>query len=232
MADDNTPSPIAEISHEPSKFDQFLDQHQKKLIILAVLAVVGLLVTIAYQGSLKLDQQDAGSALFNAKTAQDYSTVIQEQSSEETKATASLLLAREQAKTDTTAAVTTLEKLVSSYPTSAIANDAKLNLGLLQLETGKTDKGLQNLEALKSDKAAGATQVIATYALAEEAMKNNDRVKAQELFDQASKMAANSNLKNNILDFKKIASVIPPTRIQPRVTEKEEAAPSLPEIKK
>ena len=53
MAEEPThPAPIGEIEHGPSKFEQFLDQNQKKLIIgvLVIIAAVSTLIVMRAQG--------------------------------------------------------------------------------------------------------------------------------------------------------------------------------------
>jgi len=71
-----SPTPIAEIDHGPSKFDQFLDQHTTKLIIGAILIALGAVGFVIYSGLAEAKAEEAGSALTAAESISDYQDVI------------------------------------------------------------------------------------------------------------------------------------------------------------
>lgn len=226
MADQDTPKPIAEISHEPSKFDQFLEQNQKKIVIIVALTVLALLAFVTKSGLEKISKQDAGSALFKAKTAEDLQQVINQQNSAETKATATLLLAKAQAKTDLKAAIATLQKHIDNYPTSAIAYSAKLNLALYQLKDKQIKEGTQGLELLASDSNAASVQVFALYTLADIALEKKDKANAQKYFKKAAQASKNFKLNQLMTTYSEYAGYTAPKRISPRPVEsKVESSP-------
>lgn len=61
-----TPKPIAEIEQGPSKFEQFLDANQRKLIALAVIAIIGVLGYTAWRTIEKDNRLEAGALLVGA----------------------------------------------------------------------------------------------------------------------------------------------------------------------
>ena len=65
MAEQNAPdsSPIAEISHGPSAFETFLDNNQKKLIILGILIALGMAAWVVKEGIREGNYLSAGNAL-------------------------------------------------------------------------------------------------------------------------------------------------------------------------
>ena len=72
----SSPAPIAEIDHGPSKLDQFLDAHTKKLVIAAILIALGVIAYVIYDGLAEAEAQEAGSALLVAEKTGDYQDVI------------------------------------------------------------------------------------------------------------------------------------------------------------
>lgn len=221
MADNNTPSPIAEISHGPSKFELFLDQHQKKLIVLAILLAVGVVTYIVVDGLNRMKAQEAGSALYNAEGENELKKVIQNNTGASTP-TAMFLLSREQAKVNKDDAVKTIDQIISKFPDAAIKNDALVARALYLLADGKTEEAKQQLNNIISDSDASSVHTIAQYTLAELASAEGQKVEAAELFTKASDLSNHPIAKEVFAKNASLAAVDSPIRVAPPVKVEEE----------
>ena len=213
MADSNTSPPIAEISHEPSAFDQFMQKHQMKLIIFLVLLALAAVAAVAMSGLKSLKEQDQGSQLFNAEGENGFKEVINSRTSEAAQATAMLLLAKEQVQSDKKEAITTLENLLEKYPNCAVKFEAKLNLALILLFNEQKDAALRHLDSLAIDDEAGYTQVYANYILADMALQVNKNDVAKTAYQKAADYAQHTTVSSQFQSFSEVAIVETPTHI-------------------
>jgi len=187
MAENKSSSPIAEISHGPSKFDAFLDKNQKLLVVAAAVAVFGTVGAIVYSGLGNIQVQQAGSKLFNAEGETALLAAING-APDSTQATGRYLISQEQGKTDKAAAISTLTDLLAKFPTSSVAPDAKLALNLYKLELGDAT-AKQGLEQIAADAEAGHTAVLARLALADSALKAGETDAAKAEFTKVAETA-------------------------------------------
>ena len=131
------PTPIAEIDHGPSKFEQFLDNHQTKLIIGAILIALGVLGYVIWSGLQEAEEHDAGSALLKADEVADYQDVIKKYPSSNASASAMPLLADLQWQDSQPDAISTLQDFIAQHPEHPAVDTANVSLGLRLLEQGK-----------------------------------------------------------------------------------------------
>lgn len=182
---DTTPTPISEISHGPSKFDVFLDKNQKKLIVLAILLLVGMVTYLVVDGLTKISAQSAGAKVTNATTAAEYAEASKN-APDNTSTTAILLMAKAQASTDIDGAIDTLKKMIADYPNSVVSEDATISLAMLQVEAGLNEEAKKTLTDISTNSSFKYTQPIAKLVLADLTLATGDLASAKELVTKAS----------------------------------------------
>ena len=70
------PALLGEIEQGPSKLEEFLDAHQKKLFCLVGLLIVGVSGFIIVDGLKEKKEVDAGQALVSSKDREDFENLI------------------------------------------------------------------------------------------------------------------------------------------------------------
>ena len=65
---DQAPSPIGEISQEPSSFEAFLDAHQKKLIIAGIILIIALVAYVVGDGLKQQELENHSAEVSAART--------------------------------------------------------------------------------------------------------------------------------------------------------------------
>jgi len=147
-----TSAPIAEIDLGPSKLDQFMDNHQTKIIIAAILAAIGVVAYVIHDGLAEADANDAGAALLSAQEPNAYQEVIKTWPESNAAASARLLLADAQWPDSQPDSIATLEEFINNYPAHPSIGTAKTSLGLRLLDQGKTEQAQETLtEVAESD---------------------------------------------------------------------------------
>lgn len=135
-----SPTPFAEIDLGPSKLDQFLDAHQKKLIALAILLALGVIAYVIYSGIAQGEAEDAGAALLTSEKTEDYQKVIDQWPTSQSAATALPLMADIQATDSPEKAIETLRSFLDANAEHPTAATAKVSLALLLLKQEKADE--------------------------------------------------------------------------------------------
>ncbi len=159
---DNGPSPIGEISQEPSAFEAFLDANQKKLILLGILAVICLVVYVIWTGLGRKDEEEAAAAVAKARTSPDYELVSQEYDGKSAGGSAILLKSQllwgDQQQQE---AIEALETFVSKYPEHPAVGSAYASLGSYQQQLKRLDKAKEAFkEAVDSESAASSLALL------------------------------------------------------------------------
>ena len=137
---DDTPTPIAEIDHGPSKFEIFLEENQKLLIGGAVVIFLGVLGYVGFTSFAEMKAAEAGEALASAEESEAIEQVIAQHADSASAGSAALLLANQKADESNQAAIDALSEFVSNYPSHPALATATTNLGLRLLNEGKLDE--------------------------------------------------------------------------------------------
>lgn len=157
---------IGEIELGPSRHEQFLNNHYKKLIVGLVVFMLLASGAIVYATWRAHQEADSAAALvssmkipFGKADAAGYDSA-------------------------------TLEKLLADYPATRAAASARLMLGMQLLAGGQQQRGLAELEQV----AANAPEMLSLRAkvvMAGHYTDSGDMAKAQELWQAVSKEGAN-----------------------------------------
>ncbi|PQJ28631.1 tetratricopeptide repeat protein [Rubritalea profundi] len=248
---DDIPTPIAEIDHGPSKFEVFLDENMKLIIIAAIAIFLGVLAYVGYTGYSSMLSAQAGEDLASADDEPQLQAVVSAHGNTASAGAAALLIADIKGTESAEDAINALRNFVSTYPDHAAIPTATTSLGLRFLNEGKLTEAEAQLSAVLDIENAEHITPVAQIALGDIAQKNGDNERAREFYtavtnlisddssdiDSITKFSSYKTMASNRLRFigavapleveKKIAPVAPTT---PAVTTPANAPEStLPE---
>ncbi|WP_193210538.1 tetratricopeptide repeat protein [Luteolibacter marinus] len=160
---DDTPRPLAEISHGPSAFEAFLDRNQKGMIALAILIVVATSAWIVIRGIKQSAETTAGAMLSEAAAVPDLEKLIGEYPESAAAGSAQVLVSQKQWENgEQDAAIETLRSFIAADPDHAAIPSAKASLACRLKQQGKNAEA----ETLFKELADSAdSRFIAPFAL-------------------------------------------------------------------
>jgi len=212
-----SPTPFAEIDLGPSKLDQFLDAHQKKLIIAAILIALGTIAYVVYTGIAKGNAEDAGALLLKAEKAEDYQAVIKKWPNSKAASTAHLLMAQVQVEKTPKEAVQTLKDFIDANPKHPAVATAKVSLALLLVDQGNADEATPLLTEVVDDETAGYIAPLACISLGDIAKAAGKKDEAKTWYEKAKDESAESS--NSFADAAEarlaLVNALPPKKIKP-----------------
>lgn len=214
-----SPTPFAEIDLGPSKLDQFLDAHQKKLIIAAILIAIGVIAYVIYAGIAKGEAEDAGAALLTAEKVEDYQAVVNQWPTSNAAATALPLMAEVQGAESPEDAIATLRSFLDSTPSHPIAATAKVSLALRLIEQGNTDEASTLLTEIAESESETDSYIapLACITLGDIAKKSGDTASAKSWYEKAKEdPTEQGNTFSNTAEARlALVNAQPPTKIKP-----------------
>lgn len=220
-----TSAPIAEIDLGPSKLDQFMDNHQTKIIIAAILAAIGVVAYVINDGLAEADANDAGAALLSAQAPNDYQEVIKTWPESNAAASARLLLADAQWPDSQPDSIATLEEFINNYPAHPSIGTAKTSLGLRLLDQGKTEQAREILTEVAESDSYSYIAPMASIALGDIAKAAGQTADASEWYEKAQlDSAGHGNAFQGLAaDRLRLANAKPPTKVKPSLPPVQEA---------
>ena len=211
-----TPTPIAEIDHGPSKLDQFLENHQTKLILAAVAIALGVLGYVVWAGLDQSKQNEAGSKLIEADEIADYQDVIKQYPDSTAASSAMLLLANAQWQDSQPDTIQGLQDFLTQNPEHPAAHTASVSLGLKLLEQGKTSEAKEQLSSIADSHPDSYIAPLACIALGDIAKSEGQIDIAQNWYEKAKKDNDKNNVFIQMADTRlSIVRAQPPTKIKP-----------------
>jgi len=212
-----SPTPIAEIDHGPSKLDQFLDQHTPKLVIGAILIALGVIGYVIYSGLARAKNEEAGAALSSAQTSSEYQDVIKKWPKTKSAESAMLLLAGVQWQDSQAEAIQTLRDFLAEHPEHPAAATAKVSLGLRLVEQGKNDEAVTLLNEVSDDESSAYIAPLARITLGDIAKASGNKDVAKDWYEKAAEDT--TGLGNTYASTAQarlaLVNATPPTKIKP-----------------
>lgn len=212
-----SPTPIAEIDHGPSKFDQFLDKHTQKIIIGAILIALGVVAYVIYSGLARAKAEEAGAAVTAAQDVSDFQDVIKNWPDTKSAKSAQLLLANAQWADSQGDAVQTLRDFIAEHPEHTAAATAKTSLGLRLIEQGNHSEAITLLTEVADDEEASYISPLAQLTLGDLAKAAGDAAQAKTWYEKA--LTDPTGQGNSYADTAQarlaIVNAAPPTKIKP-----------------
>ena len=227
------PTPLAEIEHGPSKFEQFLENNLKKLILGALILVLGVAAYIVVTGLKDTKDRSAGEALYSATEIADLRKVIDDFPATPASGSAAIFLASEQWKDGNQEdAINTLNTFLSEYPEHPARGNAQIALGFHLLEQNKEEEAKPHFEAVASETNAKHIAPFALLALGDLAKKAGDEEVARSYYDRAlNDYPDNDTTTNNVVNERiSLLGVVAPAKIAPPVepAPEEVVPPAIP----
>jgi len=213
----SSPAPIAEIDHGPSKLDQFLDAHTKKLVIGVILCALGLIGYVVYDGLAEAKAQEAGSALLTAEKVGDYQDVIKKWPESNAAASALPLLAEVQWADSQSDSLQTLQDFIAKNPEHASVATAKVSLGLRLLEQEKIDEATEALTEVVESDSATYIAPLACIALGDIAKVAGKLDEAKTWYEKAQEdpTEQGNTFKDTAAARLRLVNAKPPAKIKP-----------------
>lgn len=234
MADDSPPlaTPLAEISQGPSRFELFLDQNQKSLLVLLILIILGVAGWIVYGGIEEGNQITAGNELYRASDAAAFQKVIADHPDTPAAGTARILLAEKQwTDGQKDASIETLRSYLSASPNHPGIPAAKASVAAKLMQLGKTEEAVSAFQELVDSPQAAYLAPYALLCLGDIALAGGDKEKAKSYYKRAEADFANSSFNDKIaqriasMDSARPAEIAPPP---PPAPEPNPANPAFP----
>ena len=224
----SSPAPIAEIDHGPSKLDQFLDAHTKKLVIGVILMALGLIGYVVYDGLAEAKAQEAGSALLNAEKVGEYQDVVKKWPDSHAAASALPLLAEVQWADSQSDSLQTLQDFITQHPEHPSVATAKVSLGLRLLEQGKIDEATETLTEVVESDSATYIAPLACIALGDIAKAAGKLDEAKTWYEKAQEdpTEQGNTFKDTAAARLRLVNAKPPTKIKPALP----APPAVPAV--
>ncbi|MGC6466282.1 MAG: tetratricopeptide repeat protein [Akkermansiaceae bacterium] len=176
------PSPIGEISQEPSAFEAFLDANQKKLIILGIVAIIGLVTYVVIDGLGTIADKNASADVAAARTVPEYEEAAKKHADRNAGGSALMLKAqlqwRDQQKQE---AIKTLEGMIEAFPEHPALDSAHSTLASYQQQENNLEEAKKHYEAATT--LEGPTSSLALLALGDIARQSGDAEKAKEIYN-------------------------------------------------
>jgi len=161
----NTPTgALGEISQGPGAFESFLDQHHKKILILALLAALGVAGYVVKEGIDEGRETAGGNALHQADDLASLQNILKNHGESRAAGSAAILLAEKQwTEGQQDAAISTLRQFIDSATDHPAKPSARASLGSKLAEQGKSGDATEVFRVLADDRLGGAH--LAPFAL-------------------------------------------------------------------
>ncbi len=167
MSEKNTLSvdssgPLGEISQAPPALEVFLDKHQSKIIVLAIILVIGAVFFVVQKGIAQSGEETAGGLLAKAEDISDLQGVVKNHEGTAAGYSAKVLLADKQwEEGQQDDAISTLKSFIESGSGHPALASAKASLASKLLVQGKQDEAAEMFRDMTEDPE---TRYLAAYA--------------------------------------------------------------------
>jgi len=183
----DSPTLLGEIEQGPSKFEEFLENNQKKLLLFCLLVVIGVSGWIVIKGMRDAKERSAGEALVAARDMGDFRNVIEQFAGTPAAGTAQVELAKKQwddgLRED---AIKTLKDFIENNADHAAHPSARMALASFYFDDGEIEQGTAILEELADDKQAGHVAPLALIRLGDVKSAAGNVEAAREAYTRVS----------------------------------------------
>lgn len=188
---EHTPNPnqqpvgaLGEISQEPPALEVFLDKHQMKLIVVAVLLTIAAVVFVIVKGLDEAKEKEAGEMLTSAEDVSALKKVTTDYEGTEAAGSAEVLLSEKQwAAGEQEAAIATLKGFVDSGVDHPSMPAAKVSLAGKLDSTGDKDGAKALFTELTDDADAEYLAPYAWISLGDIELEGGNADKAVEAYE-------------------------------------------------
>ncbi|MFD2256682.1 tetratricopeptide repeat protein [Luteolibacter algae] len=218
--DAETGSPLGEISQAPPALEVFLDKHQMKLIVIAVILTILTAAYVVYSGIKQGGEETAGELLTKAVDSEDLQSVVKNHEGTAAANSAKILLAEKQWEEGLQdEAISTLRAFVENEGEHPARPSAEASLATKLASQGKADEAVELLKKLTEDSDSRYLAPFAWITLGDlEASKGNVEaaVKAYETVGRdfpGSSFSQEATLRSQVVKAKAPALVSAPITV-------------------
>ena len=226
---DQAPSPIGEISQEPSSFEAFLDAHQKILIISGIFIIIVLVACVVRDGLKQQKLENYSAEVSAARTLAELEVQASEKAGTNAGGTALLRKAQLQWRDlQQPEAIETLESFVSEYPDHPAYASGLASLASYQHKMGNLEGAKENYGKAVEEEAAISS--MALIYLGDIARGEGNDEAAGEYYDRASSEYGDihANIRQIAERHSKLLGVSTPTEVKPAPPAPKPGAASKP----
>ncbi len=224
MTEDNTlPSatggPLGEISQAPPALEMFLDRHQMKLIVLAVLLALFAVAYVIYEGIGESKRESAGAQLVKAEDASDLQGVVNNYPGTAAAESAKLLLAEKQwLEGQQDDAIRTLEEFVAGDPAHPARPSALASLAAKLLAQGRAEEAEEMFNDLTSYPDAGHIAPYAFIMLGDIHLSKGDKEAAAKAYETVERDHFGSAFSQQAMQRRLLLKAVPPVEVEEKIT--------------
>jgi predicted negative regulator of RcsB-dependent stress response len=207
-------TPLGEISQAPPSLEVFLDKHQTKIIVLAVLIAIGAIAYVVIDGIEKSSQESAGVLLSKAEDISELQGVVKNYEGTAASESAKVMLAELQWKEgQQDDAIATLKDFVSGSATHPARPSAQASLGAKLLSQGKTEEAAEIFREIADDTNARHLAPYAWISLGDIALGKGDKDAATEAYETVEREFPDSPFSQEALERRLLVKAAPPVEV-------------------
>ncbi|MCH7225873.1 tetratricopeptide repeat protein [Haloferula sp. A504] len=214
-------SPIGEITHGPSSFEQFLDRNQKAMIVLGLVLALGVGAWVVISGMEEGKRLAAGEALVGADDVSAMQDVVKNHPGTPAAASAAVLLSDMQwDEGQQSAAIETLRGEIEANPDHPATVPARARLATRLLQQGDRESASARFEEIVERPDSAYLAPYALLSLSEIAREEGRIEEAKELLERAAEDYPDNPLRwlvtqaISYVDFEMPEAVDPPAPIE------------------
>jgi len=213
--DATTGAPLGEISQAPPALEAFLDRHQMKIIMLAVLLAIAAVVFVIIKGIDQSNEESAGALLTKAEDLSDLQAVVKNYDDTEAAFSAKVLLAEKQWEDgQQDDAIATLKAFVESERDHPVRPSAEASLAAKLWSQGKADEAEALFREITEDTDARYLAPYAWISIGDiEAGKGNAEA-AQKAYEMVENEFAGSTYAGEALTRRLLVKAKPPVEVE------------------
>lgn len=229
MSEENTPSsasagPLGEISQAPPALEVFLDRHQMKLVVLAVLLALFAVGYVVYEGIETSKQESAGAKLVKAEDISELQEVANNNPGTAAAHSAKVLLAEKQWEDgQQDDAIQTLETFVAEDVTHPARPSALASLASKLLSQGKREESEEIFTELTTDPDATYIAPYAWIMLGDIHLAEGDKDAAAKAYETVELEYPDSPFAQQAAQRRLLLKAAPPVEVEAKIT--------VPEVK-
>lgn len=224
MSEDTTLStasggPLGEISQAPPALEVFLDRHQMKLIVLAVLLALFAIAYVVYEGVETSKQETAGEQLVKAEDISGLQEVVKNNSGTAASESARILLAEKQWEDgQQDDAIETLQTFVGGEAGHPARPSALASLATKLLAQGKTAEAEEIFNEITTDPDASYIAPYAWISLGDIHMAKGDKEAAAKAYETVGKEYPESPFKQEAAQRGLLLKASPPVEVEAKIS--------------
>lgn len=217
-------SPLGEISQAPPAFEVFLDKHQMKLIVLAVVLIIVAAAYVVVKGLKDGAEQSAGNLLVSSEDISDLQSITKNHPGTAAAFSAKVLLAEKQWEDgQQDEAIGTLRAFVDTDEEHPGRTSAQASLAAKLRTQGKVDEAEEIFQDLTDDMAARFLAPYAWISLGDIELEKGNLDAARKAYEAVERDFPNSSYAQEALNRRLLLKASAPTEISAPI--------SVPEVR-